>query len=75
MAELLDCNLPNRVSGDNLADVMQLWREGLITNWDYLTQLNKVFHLPPSAFIYFLFSILKKISFLFYRWLGGLSTT
>ncbi|GLH06434.1 Neurobeachin [Gryllus bimaculatus] len=40
--ELSQCHLPNRVVGDNLSDVVQMWREGLITNWEYLTQLNKM---------------------------------
>lgn len=42
VAELLECNLPNKLESDNLGHVMQLWREGMMTNWDYLTQLNKV---------------------------------
>lgn len=42
MLELAECNLPNRVTNDNLVDLMQLWREGLITNWEYLTHLNKL---------------------------------
>ncbi|XP_068085277.1 lysosomal-trafficking regulator [Anabrus simplex] len=40
--ELSQCHLPNRVAGDNLSDAVQMWREGLITNWEYLTQLNKM---------------------------------
>lgn len=40
--ELSQCHLPNRVAGDNLSDAVQLWREGLLTNWEYLTQLNKM---------------------------------
>ncbi|XP_069691772.1 lysosomal-trafficking regulator isoform X2 [Periplaneta americana] len=40
--ELTQCQLPNRVAGDNLSDAVQLWREGLLTNWEYLTQLNKM---------------------------------
>jgi hypothetical protein len=39
--ELSQCQLPNRVAGDNLSDAVQLWREGLLTNWEYLMQLNK----------------------------------
>ncbi|KAL0267522.1 UNVERIFIED_CONTAM: hypothetical protein PYX00_009770 [Menopon gallinae] len=42
VAELLECNLPNKLESDNLGHIMQLWREGLMTNWDYLTQLNKM---------------------------------
>jgi hypothetical protein len=41
-SELSQCHLPNRVAGDNLSDAVQLWREGLLTNWEYLTQLNKM---------------------------------
>lgn len=40
--ELNNCHLPNRIAAVNLIDVMQLWREGLITNWEYLTHLNKL---------------------------------
>ena len=36
------CHLPNKVIGDNLSETMQMWREGLITNWEYLTFLNKI---------------------------------
>jgi hypothetical protein len=41
-SELSQCQLPNRVAGDNLSDAVQLWREGLLTNWEYLMQLNKM---------------------------------
>lgn len=41
-AELCQCDLPNRVAGDHLSDAIQLWREGLLTNWEYLTILNKM---------------------------------
>ena len=41
-SELSQCQLPNRVAGDNLSDTVQLWREGLLTNWEYLMQLNKM---------------------------------
>nr|CAD7196152.1 unnamed protein product [Timema douglasi] len=40
--QLSQCHWPNRVTGDNLSDAVQLWREGLITTWEYLTQLNKM---------------------------------
>lgn len=36
------CHLPNRVQGDVLNDSIQLWRQGLLTNWEYITQLNKM---------------------------------
>nr|XP_018917180.1 PREDICTED: lysosomal-trafficking regulator [Bemisia tabaci] len=39
---LSECPLPNRVNGDVLIDAVQLWREGLLSNWDYLTLLNKM---------------------------------
>lgn len=28
--------------GDNLSDILDMWREGTISNWEYLTQLNKM---------------------------------
>uniref|UniRef100_A0A1B6DVR8 Lysosomal-trafficking regulator n=1 Tax=Clastoptera arizonana TaxID=38151 RepID=A0A1B6DVR8_9HEMI len=40
--ELSQCNLPHRIASDHLCDAVQLWREGQITNWDYLTTLNKM---------------------------------
>lgn len=40
--ELSQCRLPNRIPTDNLSDAVQLWREGLLTNWEYLSQLNKM---------------------------------
>ncbi|XP_046387473.1 lysosomal-trafficking regulator isoform X2 [Ischnura elegans] len=42
VAELSRCQLPNQLPSDNLSSVMQMWREGLITNYEYLTQLNKM---------------------------------
>ncbi|XP_075225539.1 lysosomal-trafficking regulator mauve isoform X2 [Lycorma delicatula] len=41
-SELCQCDLPNRVAGDHLSDAVQLWREGHLTNWEYLTILNKM---------------------------------
>jgi len=42
LAELSQCELPNRISGDRLSETIDLWREGVITNWEYLMQLNKL---------------------------------
>ncbi|XP_054259566.1 lysosomal-trafficking regulator isoform X2 [Macrosteles quadrilineatus] len=41
-SELSQCELPHRVASDHLADTVQLWREGHLTNWEYLTTLNKM---------------------------------
>ncbi|XP_071440474.1 lysosomal-trafficking regulator isoform X2 [Hetaerina americana] len=41
LAELTKCQLPNQMPSDNLSSILQMWREGLITNFEYLTQLNK----------------------------------
>lgn len=41
-AELSQCDLPHRVASDHLSDTVQLWREGHLTNWEYLTTLNKM---------------------------------
>ena len=30
------------MQGDSLSDVLEMWREGTISNWEYLTQLNKM---------------------------------
>lgn len=30
------------MQADNLSDVLEMWREGTISNWQYLTQLNKM---------------------------------
>lgn len=30
------------MQGDNLTDVFEMWRDGTISNWEYLTQLNKM---------------------------------
>lgn len=30
------------MASDHLADTVQLWREGHLTNWEYLTTLNKM---------------------------------
>lgn len=40
--ELSHCELPHRVASDHLSDAVQLWREGHLTNWEYLTTLNKM---------------------------------
>lgn len=42
VSELTQCQLPNLVESDNLAEVVQMWREGFMTNFEYLTQLNKM---------------------------------
>lgn len=42
MLELSQCELVNRMQADNLSDVLEMWREGTISNWQYLTQLNKM---------------------------------
>jgi hypothetical protein len=36
------CHLPNLQPADALSDVLQLWREGIISNFEYLSQLNKM---------------------------------
>ncbi|KAF6210395.1 hypothetical protein GE061_013499 [Apolygus lucorum] len=40
MSALLDCELHNRVASEPLGDAVDLWREGHITNWHYLSILN-----------------------------------
>ncbi|XP_039285549.1 lysosomal-trafficking regulator [Nilaparvata lugens] len=40
--QLEQCPLPNRVPSDNLLDAVQLWRDGHLTNWEYLMTLNKM---------------------------------
>lgn len=40
MNALLDCELCNRVACEPLGDAVDLWREGLLSNWQYLTILN-----------------------------------
>ncbi|XP_011144679.1 lysosomal-trafficking regulator isoform X1 [Harpegnathos saltator] len=40
--ELSACNLPRRVPGDDLGEALALWRSGAITNWEYITCLNKL---------------------------------
>lgn len=42
LQQLSQCELVNQMHGDNLADVVEMWREGTISNWEYLTQLNKM---------------------------------
>lgn len=41
-SELSHCELPHRVASDHLSDTIQLWCEGHLTNWEYLTTLNKM---------------------------------
>lgn len=38
--ELLD--LPNFIKGENLLAIQQLWLDGRMTNFEYLTHLNKM---------------------------------
>lgn len=38
----LACNLPRRVPGDDLGEALALWRSGALTNWEYVTCLNKL---------------------------------
>ncbi|XP_016837232.1 lysosomal-trafficking regulator isoform X2 [Nasonia vitripennis] len=40
--ELSNCNLPRRVPGDDLGEALALWRSGTLTNWEYITCLNKL---------------------------------
>ncbi|XP_011343929.2 lysosomal-trafficking regulator isoform X3 [Ooceraea biroi] len=40
--ELSACNLPRRVPGDDLGEALALWRSGALTNWEYITRLNKL---------------------------------
>ncbi|XP_043270510.1 lysosomal-trafficking regulator isoform X2 [Venturia canescens] len=40
--ELSACNLPRRVPGDDLGEALALWRSGALTNWEYVTCLNKL---------------------------------
>ena len=41
--KLLDSlELPNVIRGENLTAIQNLWLEGKLTNFEYLTQLNKV---------------------------------
>lgn len=42
LQELSQCELVNRMQADNLSDVLEMWRDGTISNWEYLTQLNKM---------------------------------
>ncbi|CAB3359283.1 Hypothetical predicted protein [Cloeon dipterum] len=36
------CHFPNLLPTENLNSIMQLWRDGVLSNFDYLTQLNKM---------------------------------
>ncbi|XP_025074143.1 lysosomal-trafficking regulator [Pogonomyrmex barbatus] len=40
--ELSACNLPRRIPGDDLGEALALWRNGALTNWEYITCLNKL---------------------------------
>ncbi|XP_039305256.1 lysosomal-trafficking regulator isoform X2 [Solenopsis invicta] len=40
--ELSACNLPRRIPGDDLGEALALWRSGALTNWEYITCLNKL---------------------------------
>ncbi|KAK3927653.1 Lysosomal-trafficking regulator [Frankliniella fusca] len=42
LQQLSQCELVNQMHGDNLSDILEMWREGTISNWEYLTQLNKM---------------------------------
>ncbi|XP_076673285.1 lysosomal-trafficking regulator mauve isoform X3 [Andrena cerasifolii] len=42
VTELSACNLPRRVPGDDLSEAITLWRSGALTNWEYVTCLNKL---------------------------------
>lgn len=50
VAVLRDCELPNQATVDTLVHFTNQWREKLITNWEYLTQLNKVRFVTISLF-------------------------
>ncbi|KYN43656.1 Lysosomal-trafficking regulator [Trachymyrmex septentrionalis] len=40
--ELSACNLPRRIPGDDLGEALASWRSGALTNWEYITCLNKL---------------------------------
>ncbi|XP_022110934.1 lysosomal-trafficking regulator-like [Acanthaster planci] len=40
--QIKSCDLPNLVEVDDISDVTQAWRLGQMTNYEYLTQLNKL---------------------------------
>ncbi|XP_061930479.1 lysosomal-trafficking regulator isoform X1 [Apis cerana] len=42
VTELSTCNLPRRIPGDDLSESISLWRSGALTNWEYITCLNKL---------------------------------
>ena len=42
VTELSACNLPRRIPGDDLNEAITLWRSGALTNWEYITCLNKL---------------------------------
>ncbi|KAL0880570.1 hypothetical protein ABMA27_001801 [Loxostege sticticalis] len=37
---LKNCHLPNKMDEDTLSEAMSQWRNGTITNWEYLMRLN-----------------------------------
>ncbi|XP_034950425.1 lysosomal-trafficking regulator [Chelonus insularis] len=41
-SQLLHCNLPHRIPGDDLGEALVAWRNGTLTNWEYITCLNKL---------------------------------
>ena len=40
--ELSNCDLPRRIPGDDLGEALALWRNKSLTNWEYITCLNKL---------------------------------
>ncbi|XP_058802324.1 lysosomal-trafficking regulator isoform X2 [Phymastichus coffea] len=40
--ELSNCDLPRRIPGDDLGEALALWRSATLTNWEYITCLNKL---------------------------------
>lgn len=42
VTELFICNLPGLIPGDNLQQILAHWRSRRITNWEYITCLNKL---------------------------------
>ena len=42
MKQMETLELPNLVKGENLSSIQQLWCSGRMTNFEYLTHLNKI---------------------------------